>query len=91
MTIPRSIARMAVTLGAIVALGPGLGCDCNCDAPYPMESGDYVIASPTYDNIHAGDEGFLGGELHVDREAHLATLRYTREGTTYEVRYTLQP
>lgn len=87
MKVWKSPTVMAMVLATMT--GPTFGCDCNCDPLDPMESGDYLIADPAYGRVHAGDEWLIGGELHVDREAHSATIRYIREGTTYEVRYTL--
>jgi hypothetical protein len=85
-----AIARVrAATLAATMVMAPALGCDCNCDAPEPMESGDYVVVSPSSGNVHPGDEWVIGGALHVDRDADVATIRYERDGTTYEVRYRL--
>jgi hypothetical protein len=78
---------LAITLGWLVITATG--CDCNCDEPASFESGDYLIVEPAYRQLFPGDEWFVGGGLHVDREAQVATIRYTREGTTYEVRYTL--
>jgi hypothetical protein len=79
----------ALALGALATTAPALGCDCNCDTPDPFESGDYVIISPSSGNVNPGDEWVIGSELQVDRDANVATIRYTREGTTYEVRYRL--
>jgi hypothetical protein len=86
-----SKSAVLMVLGAMIAMAPALGCDCNCDPPDPMESGDYVIVPRASGHVHPGDEWLVGGQLHVDREAEVATIRYTREGTTYEVRYTLEP
>lgn len=86
----KSMTTRAIALGAIVVMGPVSGCDCNCDTPDPAESGDYVIVPRGSGNVQPGDEWVIGGELHVDRDANFATIRYTREGTTYEVRYTLE-
>lgn len=92
MTNSKSVARMTIVLAAALAIGPAMGCYCNCDTLLPpVESGDYVIVPRGPGKVHAGDEWLAGGEIHVDRETEVATIRYTREGTTYEVRYTLEP
>lgn len=89
MTISKSIALLATTLGAMLVVGQVLSCEGNCEPGPPMESGDYVILPPSSGHVYPGDEWVIGGEVHVDREAEVATIRYTSEGTTYEVRYTL--
>lgn len=91
MMISKSRVLLAMTLGALAVVAPVLGCDCNCDPPDPVESGDYVIVPRGPGKVHAGDEWLVGAEIHVDRETEVATIRYTREETTYEVRYTLEP
>lgn len=68
-------------LGAVVTMNPALEV---------MESGDYMIVPRSSGNVAPGYEWLVGTALHVDREAGLATIRYTRDGTTHEVRYTLE-
>lgn len=92
MTIGKSVAVRAATLGAWVGMSQGLGCECSCGPPLRMESGDYVISSgsdPESDPIEPEDEWLLGHTIHVDREAETATIRYIRGETTYEVYFTL--
>lgn len=59
----------------------GSACIGNCDPErHSVESGQYVLL----------DNGLLAdGQMTIDREAETATLRYTREGTTYDVEFTL--
>lgn len=88
MTLRKPITLIAMTLGLLAISAQG--CEYNCDEPAPFESGDYLIVEPDSRPLHVGDEWFVGGQLHVDREARVATIRYTREGTTYEAHFTLE-
>lgn len=63
----------------------GSACIGDCDPErHDIESGQYVL-----------DGGFgvlnwlADGQMTIDREAETATLRYTREGTTYDVEFKL--
>ena len=61
-------------------------CSGRCESE-PVASGSYVV-----DHMWAGAPGWdwlTGANVEIDREERLMTIRYTREGTTYEVRYTL--
>lgn len=88
MKIRNWIPFITMTLGLLAITVPG--CIRTCDEPDLFESGDYVIVEPAYQQVIPGDEWFLGGQLHVDRQAQVATIRYTRDGTTYEVHFTLE-
>jgi hypothetical protein len=98
MTNSKSVVVRVVALGAMMAIGQVLGCwgwGCD-DLPFDLvESGDYVIVPPKPIHVEPGDEwlseSLNGSDVHIDREAKFATIRYTRLGTTYEVRYTLVP
>ncbi|MFO7562182.1 MAG: hypothetical protein R6X02_06035 [Enhygromyxa sp.] len=56
----------------------------------PVESGEYRIGDAR--EVAAGEtwlaDSLVDGRLVIDREKGIATLRYTRDGTTYEVRFT---
>jgi len=76
---------VTVTLGsmfvaAFVVFGAGCGVDC---PDYPVESGDYEM------NAHGDHEWLDGATLTIDREAGTAKIRYIRDGSTYEVTFTL--
>jgi hypothetical protein len=53
----------------------------------PVEGGDFVVARRTYgpDESH----WLVGAQLTIDLDTETAMLRYTRDGTTYEVHYLL--
>jgi hypothetical protein len=89
MTIPQATAITKAALASMLLTTPTFGCDPDC-GPYRMESGDYRIIAPADGRLAPEDEWLLGGELHVDRDADLAILRYSRDGTTYEVEFTLE-
>ncbi|KIG13018.1 hypothetical protein DB30_00792 [Enhygromyxa salina] len=54
----------------------------------PVESGEYVLIEP-FGPLRPGYEDLVGAQLIIDRDANTSIIRYTREGTTYEVRHTL--
>jgi hypothetical protein len=58
-----------------------------------LEDGDYVATDPfgAIHDLNPEFEYLVGAEVHVDRAARVMTIRYEREGSTYEVRYTLTP
>jgi hypothetical protein len=69
--------------------GLQLSCIGNCrDVELePVEGGDFVVARHTYgpDEPH----WLIGARVTIDLDTQSAMLRYTREGTTYEVHYVL--
>jgi len=97
MTIGGYVVRAAIVLG-LTAMVQSLGCACNyCDEVEvaPLGSGQYTVAEVMYrepgsDWIGTEAEALIGGEFEVDADTNIATLRYTREGTTYEVRFTIE-
>ena len=97
MRTPRlTIARKGwagAVLVALAAVSQTAGCWPGCPEKEPFESGDYVVL-PLNDLPRPEDQWLVdrvtGALLSVDREADEATIRYTRDGTTYEVHYTLE-
>jgi hypothetical protein len=79
---------------ALAAVSQTAGCWPACPEPEPFESGDYVIVGLAKGNPRPEDQWLVdtvtGAQLTVDREASEATIRYTKDGTTYEVHYTLE-
>jgi hypothetical protein len=86
-------AKIACGLG--IALGVLQVHACCEDPTELLEDGDYVIrrfdVAGEPHTVHPEFDWLVGAEVHVDRGARLMTIRYEREGTTYEVRYTLTP
>lgn len=50
-----------------------------------IESGQYVLADSGLGVLDWLD----GAQMSIDRAAKTATIRYTRDGTTYDVEFTL--
>ncbi len=86
------IARAGALVVGLAALSQAGACWGDCPELEPFESGDYVIQPLTHPRPQ--DQWLVdtvtGALLSVDREAGEATIRYTRDGTTYEVHYTLE-
>src|SRR5690606_27497183 len=96
MTVRGHVVRVAVMLG-LVSVVQTLGCECNCDGleAIPLEAGQYEVTRIMYDNSDSAwmghdPEELIGGEFEIEPEAEFATLRYTRDGTTYEVRFVIE-
>ncbi|KIG12186.1 hypothetical protein DB30_01822 [Enhygromyxa salina] len=53
-----------------------------------MESGEYKILN-LYGQLSPDYEDLVGAKLIIDRDTETSTIRYTRDGTTYEVRHAL--
>jgi hypothetical protein len=90
------IARVdRVAFGFGIALGALQVHACCEDPTERLEDGEYVI--PRFSvagephTIHPEWAWLLDAKVHVDRAARLMTIRYDRDGSTYEVRYTLTP
>lgn len=53
-----------------------------------LPTGDYVVSGVDLDR--AGEWQWMkGARVHVDREEGFMTVRYTRDGTTYDLRYAI--
>ena len=53
-----------------------------------LETGDYIVSEVELD--HAAEWQWMeGARVHVDREEGFMTVRYARDGTTYELRYAI--
>jgi len=77
------VIAFGLVLFAVFVVVQGAGCSPDCPDWY-LESGDYQL------NASHGDHQWLDeATLAIDREAGIALLRYTREGSTYEVTFTL--
>lgn len=67
---------------------------CNdepCEGGF-LDPGDYMVSEvvgPEGSGV-ASHPWLEGARVHVDRAAGSMTIRYERDGSTYEVRYTLQ-
>jgi hypothetical protein len=85
------MARAGLFGVAIAAGSLTGGCWSPCPEPELFESGVYeiggLISGPADQWLVAT---IIGAQLTVDRDASEATIRYTRDGTTYEVHYTLE-
>lgn len=86
----------ATRRAALIAMliGTGVACDGRCRGDLlPIESGEYTVV----EHLHGGDEtiddwtkaALSGAQLSIDRAGEIATLVYERDGTTYQVSYTL--
>lgn len=90
-----SVARITAAL-ALVALSQTGGCDCApCPEQVPFDSGNYEIVGLTHPNIVMPEDEWLlstvvGARVMVDREAGEVTIQYTKDGTTYQVHYTIE-
>jgi hypothetical protein len=77
-----------IAFGSVLIAGfilfQGAGCRGDCPERY-LESGKYKM-----NGGYQGHEWLNDAILTVDREAGTAKLRYTREGSTYEVTFTLE-
>jgi hypothetical protein len=76
-----AVLGVASTLGCIA-----FGCD-DVDLT-PIEAGEFTVTQRAYGPDE--QQWMIGAQLTIDREAEVAILRYTRDGTTYEVHYTLE-
>ncbi|PRQ07594.1 hypothetical protein ENSA7_25840 [Enhygromyxa salina] len=68
-----------------------VSCIDRCDDPdslEPLESGEYMIQN-LYGRLRPGYDDLVGAQLIVDRDAETSIIRYTRDGTTFEVRHKL--
>lgn len=97
MKVCLSVAQLgwaSALVVALAAMSQTAGCWPACPEPEPFESGNYVIVGLANGHPRPEDQWLLdtvvGAQLTVDREAGEATIRYTKDGTTYEVRYTLE-
>ncbi|WP_052559076.1 hypothetical protein [Enhygromyxa salina] len=84
---------ISLALALVLALGAAqLGsCIGRCDDSEtlePLESAEYVIINRR-GPLRPGYEDLVGAQLIIDRDAETSIIRYTRDGTTYEVRHAL--
>jgi hypothetical protein len=91
------LARLA-WIGAflgVLGLNQAGGCVRNeCPEREPFESGNYEIIGLTYDFLMPEDQWLVntvvGAQVTVDREAGEVTISYIKDGTTYQVHYTIE-
>lgn len=82
MKIWQGIIIMAIALLSGVW---GFGCASCEDEAHRVESGQYVVIEEGL-----GIFNWLAhAQMNIDRAAKTTTIRYTRNGTTYDVRFTL--
>lgn len=80
----KRVGLLALCAGVLLS-----ACCCEECRIERLDDGDYVLTHVS-GSIHGVAYPWLeGAQLHVDRTARLMTIRYQRDGTTYEVRYTL--
>src|SRR5690606_22068507 len=65
-----------------------------CPESVPIESGEYTVVKRLHGD-EGGSDGWLhailpGAQLSIDRASDTATLVYEREGSTYQVVFTLE-
>ncbi|WP_146157148.1 hypothetical protein [Enhygromyxa salina] len=72
-------------------MGSGQVASCGpCGPDFDLvESGEYEIVGGLYGKLSPEYEDLVGARLLVDRDTEISTIRYTRDGTTYEVRHSL--
>lgn len=52
-----------------------------------VESGEHILILDG--QVHPDYADLVGAQLIIDRDTETSTIRYTRDGTTYEVRHSL--
>lgn len=84
--------RLATWLGTAFALVVGVAqtasCRFGCGELEPVESGEYTILNQS-GQLDPEFEDLVGAQLLIDRDTETSTIRYTRDGTTYEVQHSL--
>lgn len=81
------MTRVSKALELIVLFG-AIYTACGYCEPPKVKSGTYILAA---DGSAAQEcEWLVGSEIMIDRESGAATIRYERDGTTYEVHFTLE-
>ncbi|WP_052556194.1 hypothetical protein [Enhygromyxa salina] len=76
------------TILLLIGLGQVTGCRFNCGELEPVKSGEYMILN-LYGQLNPDFADLVGAQLIVDRDTETSVIRYTRDGTTYEVRHSL--
>jgi hypothetical protein len=81
-----------VLLALLASVVQSIGCG-GCESSIPVEGGSFRVAKVR--QVSASEEwladALIDGQLDVDLESNVATLQYEREGTTYQVRFTISP
>ncbi|KIG17820.1 hypothetical protein DB30_02853 [Enhygromyxa salina] len=89
--IERLTTGLALALVLMMGAAHVAGCIERCDdsdSLEPLESGEYMIVNRR-GPLMEGYEDLVGAQLIIDRDAETSIIRYTRDGTTYEVRHAL--
>jgi hypothetical protein len=80
------IRRVALVVLFVLA---AVGClhfgACSCEED-SLKTGSYIVADIRKDR-NSEWQWMSDARVHVDREEKFMTIRYTRDGTTYELRY----
>jgi hypothetical protein len=84
-----------IAIAGLTALSHTVGCIGTCPDLPPVESGEYRVVEHRY-----GDEAdplerwvldrAVDAQVTVDRETGEVTVRYVKDGTTYQVHYTIE-
>ena len=82
------LATWLSTTLLLMGLAQVAGCRFSCGELEPVKSGEYVILN-LYGQLNPEFADLVGAQLTIDRDAETSTIRYTRYGTTYEVRHSL--
>ena len=85
------LCGMAALLILLAGTVQSIGCS-NCEGPsIPFESSTFRItkASTNGDDEEWLADALVDGQLDIDRGNDVATLTYTQDGTTYEVRFAI--
>ena len=84
-----------VAIVGLTALSHTFGCIGPCPDPTPFDSGEYTVVEHSYGN--EGDplerwvlDRAIDAQLTVDRDAGEVTIRYVKDGSTYQVHYTIE-
>jgi hypothetical protein len=87
------LACVSAIVGLVLLSQTG-ACVCTpCPDQEPFESGRYEVVGlngRTEPESQWLIDTVIGAQLTVDRETGEATIRYTKDGTTYEVQYTIE-
>jgi len=96
MSTHPSTIRWAATwalLAGLAALSHTTACGGSCPEQEPFHRGEYTIAETIDEHADPLQQAIVdratGAQLTLDRDANVATIRYTHDGTTYDVHFAL--
>ncbi|HLT37351.1 MAG TPA: hypothetical protein VK034_13755 [Enhygromyxa sp.] len=86
-----SICCIAALVGLLATTVQGVGCEAGCEEDVAVGAGEYRItkASTIGDDEEWLADALVDRQLDIDRENNVATLIYTHDGTTYQVRFAI--